>query len=321
MNRRAAAGLLLLIAGAALLVWQIRDKGAADILEGFRSVGAWFGVILLLSLLRFVARTRAWTSLIDTPVPAGRALAATLGGDAIGNVTPLGLLASEPAKALYLGRYVAPARALAALMAETFFYTISVAIYIVLGTASMLEFFALDDAVRMAAWIALASMGTALAAAAWLAWRQPNLLSAMLAYVPVAKLRTIIDRIRDFELQAYGSARGRGGPLAVVVACEVTFHVLSYLEAWLTLWLLTGQSLPLAALVLDTFQRVSNIVFKMIPFRLGVDQVGSEMVAIAIGLPPGIGLQMSLVRTGRVIVWAVVGLATGAATTATARRP
>jgi len=66
---------------------------------------------------------------------------------------------------------------------------------------------------------------------------------------------------------------------------------------------------------------VSNIVFKMIPFRLGVDQVGSEMVAIAIGLPPGIGLQVSLVRTGRVIIWAIVGLATGAATTATAKRP
>jgi len=321
MSRRAVAGLLLLVAGAALLVWQVREKGASDILSGFRSVGPWFAVILGLSLLRFVARTRAWLTFIDVRVPTMPALAATIGGDAIGNLTPLGLLASEPAKAIYLSRFVAAARALAALTAETFFYTISVAIYIVLGTAAMVEFFALPEAVRLAAWIAMASMGAALAAAAWMAWQRPKIASAMLSRLPVPKLPAMIERVRDFELQAYGSVGGHGRPIATVVSWHAFFHAMSFAESWLTLWLLTGESLPLAALVLDTFQRVSNIVFKMIPLRLGVDQVGSEMVALAIGLPTGIGLKMSLVRTARVLVWAIVGLATGASATATAKRP
>jgi hypothetical protein len=156
-----------------------------------------------------------------------------------------------------------------------------------------------------------------------MAWQRPKIASAMLSRLPVPKLAAMIERVRDFELQAYGSAGGHGRPIATVVSWHAFFHAMSFAEAWLTLWLLTGESLPLAALVLDTFQRVSNIVFKMIPVRLGVDQVGSEMVALAIGLPPGIGLKMSLVRTARVLVWAIVGLATGASATASAtpRRP
>src|SRR5262245_9018425 len=93
--------LALLVAGLLLLVWQLRNK-SGDVVGGFRSVGWWFGAIMGLSLLRFVARTRAWLTFIDAPVPTAPALAATLGGDALGNVTPLGLLASEPAKAIYL---------------------------------------------------------------------------------------------------------------------------------------------------------------------------------------------------------------------------
>ena len=90
--------------------------------------------------------------------------------------------------------------------------------------------------------------------------------------------------------------------------CEATFHLLSFLEAWLTIWLVTGLSAPLFALVLDTFNRVVNIVAKMIPFRIGVDQVTSESVAVAIGLAPAVGTTVSLIRTGRMMVWAILGL-------------
>ena len=110
-------------------------------------------------------------------------------------------------------------------------------------------------------------------------------------------------------MRTYGSVGQQTGRLGVVVACEAAFHVLSFAESWITLWLLTGASLPLEAFVLDTFSRVSNIVFRVVPLRLGVDQVGSDVVAQAIGLLAGIGTTLSLVRTGRVLVWAVVGMA------------
>jgi hypothetical protein len=74
------------------------------------------------------------------------------------------------------------------------------------------------------------------------------------------------------------------------------------------LWLITGESLPAAAFILDTVGRLTNIIFKMVPMQLGVLQVGSELVAGALGLPAGTGVTASLIRTIRLLIWTFVGL-------------
>lgn len=308
--RRTALTTVAAALGIALLAWQIRKIGLGAIRDDLAAVGWGFVAILVLSLLRFVVRSLAWTTLIGDRdrVPLTSALAATIGGDALGNITPLSLIVSEPAKAIYLGARVSTAHALAALTAENFFYSVSVAIYIVLGTAALLVAFPLDPTIRWAGVIALVGMAAVLAVAGWLAWQKPAVASALLSRVPLAHLDAIVERVRDFEVRTYGSVGQQAGRLNIVIACEAAFHVLSFIEAWLTLWLLTGSSLPLEAFVLDTFSRVSNIVFRIVPLRLGVDQVLSDVVAQAIGLSAGIGTTLSLVRTGRVLVWAIVGM-------------
>jgi len=308
-RRRSLLASAALVAGIALLVWQVREVGAARIAEGFNAVGWWgFGAVLALSLLRFLARTVAWTSLIGERVSLGRALAATIGGDAAGNLTPLSLLVSEPTKALYLGGASGSGVGLAALAAENFFYSVSVALYIVLGTGAMLEFFPLEPAVQLFGYLALAAMGVVLAGAGWMAWQKPTVASTLLGRIPGVKLDALAARVRSFESRSYGSAGHEGARLSVMFAAETAFHISSFLESWLTLWLLTGQSLPLEALVLDTFSRIANILFKVVPFQLGVHQVATEVIGIAIGLPRGTGVLYSLVRTVRVLFWAVVGM-------------
>ena len=49
-------------------------------------------------------------------------------GDALGDITPFGLAASEPGQAFYIGRHLNRRRAFAALAAENFFYSVSVAV-------------------------------------------------------------------------------------------------------------------------------------------------------------------------------------------------
>ena len=193
------------VAGLALLVWQIRTVGLDTIRADLAAVGWGFLAILALSLLRFVVRSVAWTTLIGERVPVASALAASIGGDALGNITPLSLLVSEPAKALYVGGRVQTAQALAALAAENFFYSVSVAIYIVLGTAALLLAFPVDATIQWAGVIALGAMAAILAAAAWLAWQKPSVASALLARVPFATLDAVVSRVRDFEVRTYGS--------------------------------------------------------------------------------------------------------------------
>jgi hypothetical protein len=306
---RAVVGLATSIGGAALLVWYVRYIGLDAIRAGLAPVGAWFLLILLLSLLRFAARASAWASLIPGQVPVGQALAATISGDAIGAVTPLGVFAGEPAKALLLRREVAAPGALAALAAENFFYGVSIAIYIMIGAAAMLAAFPVPDSVRVAGAAALLAMAGGLAFAGWLAWRRPSILGAALGALPFARLRAAAARVREFEARTYGSAAAPGARLGVVAGYEAAFHVLSVIEAWTTLWLLTGQSLPLEAFVLDAFGRAMNVIFRVVPLRLGVDQAGAGVLAQAIGLDPVTGVALSLVRTTRLVVWCIVGLA------------
>jgi hypothetical protein len=305
---RLAITALFAVAGIALLVWQIQKVGIDDVRAGIASVGPGFLGILLLSLLRFTARAAAWRALLPDPVPLGRALAAVIAGDAVSK-TPLSVLVSEPAKAVYLGGPAGAARALAALAAENFFYAVSIALYITAGTAAFLVVYDLPREIVLAGTAALGGMAVILAGAAWLAWQQPAVVSSALARLPTPRLAAWVSRIRDFELQAYGSVGGHRPRLARVALAETTFHALSFLEAWFTLWLLTGESLPLVAFVLDTFSRVVNIVFNFVPMRLGVDQYGSSELARAIGQPLALGLNLSLVRTLRQLVWMAVGLA------------
>jgi hypothetical protein len=309
MSRRRAINAVLSVAGVALLVWQVQEVGgAAAVTSGLRSVGAGFLPILAMALARFALRSYAWLVLLGQPAPFSAALAATISGDAIGNLTPLGLAASEPAKAVYLGRHVEPGRALAALTAENFFYSVSIAVYVIVGAAAMLAFRDLPNAVHVAGIGALVAMAVALVASGWIAWSQPAAASAVLSRLPSRRLAAMVERVRDFEMQTYGSVGREGARLAAVALAETGFHVISFAESWLTLYLLTGTSLPTHALILDSVNRVINVVFKLVPLRVGVDEVGSETVAMAIGIP-GQGLLSALVRKVRMLVFAVAGLA------------
>ena len=133
--------------------------------------------------------------------------------------------------------------------------------------------------------------GGVLAAAGWLAWQRPSVVSAALRRVAGAAPRAT--RRSCPQLRARRLRGGGAPPEPARHPRRLRDHVphAQFLEAWFTLWLLTGASLPLEAFVLDTFHRVANIVFKVIPFRLGVSQVGSEAVAQVIGVRPAIGVR------------------------------
>jgi hypothetical protein len=301
----------MLAAGLAILAWTIQrlDVSAADFHLGLTNVGPWFAAILLLSFLRFVLRSYAWVVLTGLPIPLRSAVAASISGDAAGNVTPLGLVASEPAKALYLRRHADPSLTLAALVAENFFYSVSVALYVILAGGAMFFFFDLPPAIQTLGLASLAGMAAVLAGAAWMAWQKPALLSGLVARVPVRRISALSGRIRLFEQQTYGAGRHDGSSLVKVGLAEAGFHALSLAECWLTFWLLAGVSSLIPALVFDGFNRVVNVVAKPVPFRVGVEEGGTALLATAIGLAGPDGFMLGIVRKIRVIFWAGVGMA------------
>jgi hypothetical protein len=307
-RRRVVVGALVSIFGVGLLVWQVQRAHPDQIIAALAQVGWGFLAILAVSFVRFGLRSLAWTTLMGGDLSLKGAIGATIAGDAIGNLTPLSLLISEPAKALYLRDEAPASRSLAALTAENFFYSLSVAMFIILGTIAMLEAFAVSRELRLAGLVSLGLMAAVLAGAAWLAWREPALISATVSRLPVPILRGLAARVRRFETTTYAFARQAPGRLGLVAACETGFHVLSFAESYYTIWLITGRSAPLAAFVLDTFNRIVNVVFRAMPLRIGVDESSTAIVAPAVGFTSAVGVAIALVRKGRMLVWAAVGI-------------
>jgi hypothetical protein len=308
-SRRVAASILLSAIGIALLVWQVRKVGFGQIQSGLAEVGWGFLVILGLSLVRFGLRSAAWMALAEERVSLVNATAATISGDALGNLTPLSLFVSEPSKAFYLREQLPVGRSLAALAAENVFYSMSVAVFIILGTAAMLTAFSLPADVRTYGLVSLAVMTGVLVVALWVVWRNPSAVSGVLRRIPGLHLEELVEKVRRFEETTYSFVRQSPGRLMIVVACEVSFHVLSVVESYWTLWLLTGTWSLLEAFVLDTFNRIIAVVARPVPLKTGVDEVSTAMVASALGLTPAIGVTLALIRKGRILVWAAVGVA------------
>ena len=318
-RRPTLAGILLAAAGLALLIWQVRLVGLDHIGDGFRAVG-WRGflAILGLSLFRFTARSLAWVTLLPRRVPLTSATAATISGDALGNLSLLSLLVSEPAKALYVTRHAPAAEAFAALTAENFFYSVSVAAVILGGTITLLATLVVTEAFRFVVYLSLAAMGAVLALAVWIAHQRP----AMTLWVrrtmgvfmtPGPRLTRLLDKLQGLETETYSALSTSPARLGTVLACEVAFHAASVTEAWLTLTLLPrSASLVepslLNAFLLDTVNRLINVVFRAVPMRVGVDEATTSGFAEMLGVGSATGLTLALVRKARMLFWAVVGL-------------
>jgi hypothetical protein len=310
-------GLVAALLGLILFAYTVRQTGLQPIAEGLRRVGAGFLIILLLSGLRFWVRARAWTLATDRPsdLPVRDTFAAFVAGDALGNLTPLGLFASEPAKAAFVRSRVTLLSAFSGIAVENLLYTLTVALVIAAGTAALLSLFPVPRGLQAAALAALLGVLVVVAAGAIVLARQIRLVSGALAWLErrnraPARLVARLARLRELEDQIYGFAGRHPERLLPILALETSFHALGVAEVWVTLSLLAGADAPtlLTTFVLESVNRTVMVAFKFVPLRLGVDEAGTEALTRTLGLTTGVGVTMAIVRKVRMLVWAGVGV-------------
>jgi hypothetical protein len=306
-------GVITAVVGLALLVWVIARVGPAEIAADVRQVGWGIAAVIAIGGLRFLVRGAAWRLCLDDPASLSirDAFDAVVCGDAIGNLTPLGPLVGEPAKAAFVRGRVPLGPAVAALAIENVLYTLSAAAMIAVGMVALLLTFELPSdstgaVMRTVGEIAIAGTLVLFAIALWLLWRQPALVSGALGLAPPLKRHAA--RIRELEIQIYSFASRHPGKVAPVALAEIGFHALGVAEAYLTLWLL-GAARPslMTAFLFETANRLITVVFKFVPLRLGVDEAGTAGFATIIGLAAETGLSLAIVRRVRVLFWAAAG--------------
>jgi hypothetical protein len=291
------------IAGVLLFIYTLQAAGPREILSGIQRVGAAFVLVLVLSAIRMALRAKAWSLCVEQTerFSFGQAFRAFVAGDAVGNLTPLGPLASEGTKAILSRQSLPVSDAVSSVVLENIFYSISVAVMVAIGTLAFLLGFRPTEAALTVA-IAVSTIAViAVLVVWWLLYSQPRLLSRFLKH----------DSVRDAEDRIFRFAAARKERVGQILLLEFGFHAAAVLEIYMLVALLLGhdERTLLIALVLETVERLITIAFKFVPLRLGVDQAGSGMMALMLGIGTATGVIIATIRSARNLFWAAVGLA------------
>lgn len=309
------AALAAAVGGALLFFWSIRAAGAAGVLDGVSRVGWWFVVICSLGGIRYLVRAVAWRMCLGDPrrLPLGAAFGATLMGDALGNVTPFGVLISEPSKVAFVQRRVGAGAAISAVTIENLFYFAFVVVVLACGTSALLLSFDVGIALRRTAYLTLGvAVGFALLTIMVLLRRVRIASGLVVALESWPLLRAIGSRRADvmaIEDQVFGFAARHPGRLPSLLALEAAYHAAGVMEIWLTVTLIAGGPIGfIPAFVLEFVNRTITIAFQFVPMWLGVDEAGTGIVTTALHLGGATGVGLALVRKARVVVWTGLGL-------------
>jgi hypothetical protein len=310
------AGALTTAAGVALFVWLIWYVGPGQIWEGFRQIGWGLAAIVAIAGLRFAVRAEAWRRCLEPPhaLRLSDAFQAVVSGDALGNITPLGPIVGEPAKAAFVRSRIPIGAALTALAIENLLYTLSVAAMIAAGAIALLLRADVAAPLRNAGEIAIGGVFTVYLATLWMLWRRPAVLSQAVALVArwasSASLDARVAKVRALEDQVYTFTSRRRHALLPLAALELAFHALGVLEVHLTLWMLLPEPPSiLVSFILEAVNRLITVAFKFVPVQVGVNEAGTVLATQILGLGFQPGLTLAIVRKARILFWMLVGTA------------
>ena len=305
-----ATGVLIALAATALFIWLVLSVGPREIWAGFQRIGWGLGWIFLLGGARFAVRAAAWSLCIEPPhkLRFVTAFTAVVCGDALGNVTPLGPLVGEPTKIAFVRGQTPVAPALTALAIENVLYTLGVAAMIAAGAIALLFSVPLPVQLREFSEFAIAAVLATFVVAAWMLWRRPAVISALLPASRVGASR--LEKLRAIEDEVLTFASRRRQRMPALLALELGFHALGVFEKHITLWMILGTAPALlTSFILETADRLITVAFKFVPFQVGVGEAGTGFVTDLLGLTQTPGVTMSIVRKARMGIWSLIGTA------------
>lgn len=317
-TRSKLIGIVFALFGLLLFAYFVWKAGVGEISAGIRKLGAGFLLVLLISSIRYVVRTLGWT-LCFTGTERLRfrdAFRAYIVGDAMGNLTPLGIVASEPTKAALVRDRVPLLTAISALAVQNLFYSLSVALFILSGIVALLLSFPLTPGLRLMSLISLGVVSVIIIfgftvyrlrwkflSAAFERLRRNRFGKKFLKEKQKENTSAVEDNIYSF----YSRHRGR---CALIMVLEICFHLAGVLEVFVTLSFISDvQPTFMAAYVLESVNRIINVVFKFVPLRAGVDEAGSSWVTKVLKFGVTTGTTLAIIRKARVICWTALGVA------------
>ena len=313
-KKHKAIGVVVTVLGLMLFAYFVEKAGPAEIFNSIRRLGFGFLIIFALGGVRQAVHAVCWVKACEPPYRLRfmDAFKARLMGESL-NMLPLGSVVSEPSKALFIRDSIPMTARISALAIENVFYALSVALFISAGAAALLLSFPLPRPLRYASIGALVAVVVIVPAGALVIRRQLRFISGALAFagnrgIARKKIADALPRLRTIEDRIYGFYERNHARFFLILAIEMCFHVSGVIEGYITLSFISAVAPTLlTAFILESVNRLINVVFKIIPLRAGVDEGGTATLAKVLGFSTTTGVTLAIVRKGRDICWAAVG--------------
>lgn len=316
-NRLKVLGTLLTFGGLLLFAYFVYSTGVEEIAVNIVNFG-WvgFGVIVAIYSVRIVMRGLAWKLSVYEPysLRLKDTVPAVIIGEAMSSMIPLGILVSGTAKAVAVRKKVPLVVGLSSVATENLFYSFTTSVFLVLGALTFVRSFSLDETTTITIDVLIGLIAAMFVFLLLLIIRQWHFASeACEAIYRRGWFRKILEsgrmQVRLFENLIYGFYRRHPKRFLPICLAEAAFHALGVFEVWFILTRIVepaGQFLN--AFLLESVSRLVTIIFKLIPFVIGVDEAGAQFVAETVGLGAAIGVTLAIIRKGRILFWTAVGL-------------
>ena len=315
-KRFTPVGIIFAVLGLLLFAYFIWKAHPSEVWGNIKQLGAGFALILIISSARPILRSIAWTRCFEgeSRLPFRDALVAYLIGDAVGTLIPLGIFVSEPAKATLVRNRVPLIAGLSALAIENLFYSLSVSLFVFSGTIALMMSFPLKRPLQIISIGALVTVVVLIAFACLVIRKEWRFLSGVSGWFSRRGIgRRFLEknrgRVSALEDRVYGFYSHNQSRILPIMLLEAGYHLSGVAEVYTVLYFFTDHPSLLTAFVLESVNRVINVVFKFIPLRLGVDEAGSGWMTEALRFGKASGVTLALIRKARIVCWTAVGVA------------
>ncbi len=317
INRLKFLGVFLTLLGIGLFAYFVYGAGFNQILDGIGNIGfGGFAIILFIYFLRIFSRAFAWKLSVYEPYKLGLrdTVPAVMIGEAMSSLIPLGILISGTSKAVAVRRRVPFVVGLSSIATENLFYSLITSLLIILGAFSFLRTFDLTEGWIITIDLLVGAIVLLMFLGFLMILRQWHFASAICEALYRKNIgRRFLEhgrlQVRLFENLIYGFYRRYPRRFLPIILFQILFHLLGILEVWFILSRISA-ALPelFTAFLLETVSRLVTVVFKLVPFLIGVDEAGAQFVAENLSLAAGIGVTLAIIRKGRILFWTAIGL-------------
>ncbi|NOT46316.1 MAG: flippase-like domain-containing protein [Acidobacteria bacterium] len=316
-NRLKILGVCLTLGGVGLFCYFVWSVGVTEISKNIEKLGvAGFGVILVIYFLRILTRAMAWRLSVYDPyeLELSDTVPAVIIGEAMSSMIPLGILISGTAKAMAVRKRVPLVVGLSSVATENLFYSFTTSAFLMLGALTFLRNFPVEDSWTWTIDGLIAVLFVLLILGIVMVIKQWHFASETCEWLYRRGILTGVlehgrSEVRLFENLIYGFYRRHPKRFLPICLLETAFHILGIVEVWFILSRLSDAVSLLNAFLLESVSRLITIIFKLVPFLVGVDEAGAQFVGETVAAGVGIGVTLAIIRKGRILFWTGVGLA------------